>query len=434
MTGRSAPIETAEVKLWGSRIGATYWDEGSAIAVFEYDPSFATSDIQVAPIVMPLRRGAYSFPELARSGSDFKGLPGLLADSLPDAWGYQLLNAALEARGRPANSFNPIEQLCYVGTRGMGALEFEPATHPRTEAVPVEVDWIAELASRVVASRSDLAARLDAEGLEDLIRVGSSVGGQRAKALIAWNPETNDMRSGQVDAPDGYSQWILKFDGLVKDGVGLGDPVGWGRVEYAYAMLARRCGITMSPSRLQRDGSGRAHFMTQRFDRGGGHTKWHVQTLSAMGHFDYNSPGLVGYEDAMDILIRLDAPFTDIEQLFRVMVFNVVGRNQDDHTKNISYVMDTRGRWRIAPAYDLTWSFNPRGAWTSRHQMSVNGKRSDFTRDDLTSVGRRYGVSDPGSVVGATIEAFSTWEDVARDVEVPPPLVTAVGDSLRLDL
>ncbi len=434
MTSRNAPILTAEVRLWGSRIGVAYWNGEDRLAVFEYEPRFVGSGIEVSPVVMPLRRGPYSFPELSRPGSDFKGLPGLLADSLPDSWGYQLLNAALEARGRPANSFNPIEQLCYVGSRGMGAIEFEPATHASADSVPVDVDWIAELAARVVAQREALTTRLDPDGLDDLIRVGSSVGGQRAKALIAWNPDTNDMRSGQVDAPTGYTQWILKFDGLMHDGSRLGDPVGWGRVEYAYAAMADACGIVMSPSRLFRDDSGRAHFMTRRFDRGSGDTKWHVQTLSAMGHFDYNQAGLVGYEDAMDILIRLDAPFRDIEQLFRVMVFNVVGRNQDDHTKNISFVMDAQGAWRIAPAYDLTWSYNPEGAWTSSHQMSVNGKRSDFTRADLVAVGRRYGVSRPEAVVRSTIDVFSSWPQFAREADVPGILAGMVGDSLRLDL
>jgi serine/threonine-protein kinase HipA len=434
MTTPGMPIDTADVMLWGSRIGVVYWDDGNQVGVFEYEPRFVGSAVELSPIVMPLRRGPYSFRELSRPGSDFKGLPGLLADSLPDSWGYQLLNAALEARGRPANSFNPVEQLCYVGTRGMGALEFEPATHPRAEAVPVDVDWIAELAGRVVAQRSTLATHLDPDGLEDLIRVGSSVGGQRAKALIAWNPETNDIRSGQVDAPEGYEQWILKFDGLAKDGSGLGDPVGWGRVEFAYSNMARACDITMSESRILHDESGRAHFMTKRFDRGNGRTKWHVQTLSAMGHFDYNQPGLVGYEDAMDILLRLDAPFSDLEQLFKVMVFNVVGRNQDDHTKNISFVMDVSGVWRIAPAYDLTWSYNPDGAWTSVHQMSVNGKRNDFTSRDLVDVGRRYGIARPEQIVRSTVDVFSSWDRFALDADVPTPLRRMVGDSVRLEL
>lgn len=433
MTTRSVPIDTADVRLWGSRIGVVYWDQSAGLGVFEYEPRFVSSGVEVSPVAMPLRRGAYSFPELGRPGSDFKGLPGLLADSLPDAWGYQLLNAALEARGRPANSFNPVEQLCYVGTRGMGALEFVPATHAKSAAVPVDVDWIAELAGRVVANRSNLSVPLDAEGLEDLIRIGSSVGGQRAKALIAWNPETNELRSGQVDAPEGFSQWILKFDGLSKDGSGLGDPVGWGRVEYSYSKMAAECGIAMAPARLLYDESGRAHFMTRRFDRGEGHAKWHVQTLSGLGHFDYNQPGIVGYEDAMDILIRLGAPFSDIEQLFRVMVFNVVGRNQDDHTKNIAYVMGTGGIWRIAPAYDLTWSYNPEGAWTSLHQMTVNGKRTGFTTEDLVGVGRRYGVANPAAVVGLTVDVFSSWRKFATDSDVPDRLVEEIESSLRLD-
>lgn len=434
MTDRKHPIDTADVVLWGSRIGVVYWGQQSSVGVFEYEPRFVGSGIQVAPIVMPLRRGPYSFRELSRPESDFKGLPGLLADSLPDAWGYQLLNAALEARGRPANSFNPVEQLCYVGTRGMGALEFEPATHPKAEAVPVDVDWIADLADRVVMQRTAVSTSLDADGLEDLIRVGSSVGGQRAKALVAWNPQTNELRSGQVDAPDGFSQWILKFDGLAKGGVGLGDPVGWGRVEFAYSEMARACNIVMSPCRLLHDDAGRAHFMTKRFDRGDRGAKWHVQTLSALGHFDYNQPGLVGYEAAMDILNRLDAPFTDIEQLFRVMVFNVVGRNQDDHTKNISFVMDAVGAWRVAPAYDLTWSYNPRGAWTSLHQMSVNGKRSGFIMEDLVAVGRRYGVARPESIVRSTIDVFSGWGGFATDTGVPAELIDMVSGSLRLEL
>lgn len=434
MTSRPDPIDTADVLLWGSRIGVVYWDTPRGVGVFEYEPGFVGSGIEVAPLRMPLRRGPYAFGELARPGSDFKGLPGLLADSLPDSWGYQLLNAALEAQGRSANSFNPVEQLCYVGSRGMGALEFAPATHPKAMSVPVDVDWIADLAAKVVAQRSMLAAPLDAAGLEDLIRVGSSVGGQRAKALVAWNPQTNEMRSGQVDAPEGFSQWIVKFDGLAEDGTGLGDPVGWGRVEFAYSQMARACGIAMTPTRLLHDDSGRAHFMTQRFDRGARGAKWHVQTLSAIGHFDYNQPGLASYEDAFNVLIRLDAPFSDIEQLYRVMVFNVVGRNQDDHTKNVSFVMNATGEWRVAPAYDLTWSYNPDGAWTALHQMSVAGKRSGFSREDIVDVGRRYGIANPAAVIDQTIDVLVSWNRYASDVDVPARLIEMVGSTLRIGL
>ncbi len=382
----------AEVRLWGRTIGAVSLSQGERCAAFEYAPAFVGSGIEVAPLTMPLARRIYTFPGLPRDA--FAGLPGLLSDSLPDRFGTALIDAWLATEGREPGSFDAVERLCYIGRRGMGALEYLPTRRGRDGADrPLDIGALVRLASTVLRDRRSLEASFGTaagrvRGLADILRVGTSAGGARAKAVIAWNPTTGEVRSGQLDAAEGFEHWLLKFDGV--DGNRdreLDDPQGFGAIELAYARMATDAGIEMSPCRLLEEG-GRRHFMTRRFDRPGPSSKLHMQTLGALAHLDFNAAGAHSYEQAFDVLRRLGLPKKATEQLYARMVFNIVARNQDDHVKNIAFLMDRRGGWALAPAYDLTWAHNPAGAWTSRHQMSVAGKRAGFTLADLRQVAR----------------------------------------------
>ena len=382
---------TARVRLWGRDIAAVTLDDGAAYARFEFDPEFARSGIQLSPLVQPLSTSVHSFPEL--DPKTFHGLPGLLADSLPDRFGSALIDAWLAAQGRPASSLNAIERLCYVGTRGMGALEYQPALERESKrSTRLAVDQLVELASEVLTQRGrlqgSLAADESAAALKELLRVGTSAGGARAKAIVAWNPATEEIRSGQVAAGPGFEYWLLKLDGVSGSGDrGLADPRGYGAIEYAYSRLARSAGIAMTETRLLEE-NGRRHFMTRRFDRGPAGEKVHMQSLGALAHLDFNLSGAHAYEQALAVLRRLGLPMSAVEEQFRRMVFNIVFRNQDDHVKNIAFLMDKRGAWSLAPAFDMNYAFSPAGEWTSRHQMSVAGKRDGFTRADLDACAR----------------------------------------------
>ena len=424
--------EVAEVWLWDRQIGAVLWDNSAGLGTFEYTRDFQRSGIQVAPLTMPLGPTLFRFPELERR--TFQGLPGMLADSLPDKWGNHLIDAWLAETGRSRETFTPVERLCYIGVRGMGALEYRPALRTYGDSVPVEVDRLADLASLVLADRKKVQLELKGRGVEELFRVGTSAGGARAKALIAWNRETGEIRSGQTNAPSGFEHWILKFDGVGSSDQDLQDPKGFGRVEFAYHQMAKEAGLTVPAAELHVDGSGRAHFMTRRFDRTTTGEKVHTQTLTSLAHYDFNLPGASSYEDAMRTLGEIGAPQADVEQQYRRMVFNIVARNQDDHTKNISCLMDRQGNWRLSPAYDVMWAYNPAGEWTNQHQMTVAGKRDGFQRDDLLRVGRMFGVRAPGQIIDETVDVVSGWGRYASEVEVPNELIDAVERTLRLEL
>lgn len=429
----------AEVILWGSRIGVVELPDGERTATFQYDPEFLQSGIEVAPLVMPLRAAPYSFPALAEQS--FHGLPGLLADSLPDKYGDALIDAWLATQGRRPDDFNAVERLSYTGARGMGALEFRPVTGPSTPAsTPVDIDALVELASQVLTHRKTLnvtfAGDDKAAALREILRVGTSAGGARAKAVIAWNPDTNEVRSGQMKAPPGFEYWLIKFDGVRgnkdKD---LADPKGYGAVEYAYSQMATAAGIEMSPCRLLEEG-GRRHFMTKRFDRGADGDKLHMQSLAALAHYDFNAAGAYAYEQAFLAIRQLRLPAHDVEQQLLRMAFNVVARNQDDHVKNIAFLMDRTGAWRLSPAYDVTWAYNPTGDWTSRHQMSVNGKRDDFVPDDLMACGRGGGVQTRRiqPLLHQVHDAVSRWPAFARAAGVRLDWIDQIGKTHRLGL
>ncbi len=424
----------AEVRLWGTMIGAVFLDDGETAAAFEYAPGFLGSGIDLSPMHMPLREGIFRFPELD-SGA-FHGLPGMLADSLPDRYGHALINAWLARQGRAPGSLNAVERLCYVGRRGMGALEYEPATGPdASESHEVHVGELAELAGRVIRERGSLGTRLDSgeEAIRDILRVGTSAGGARAKALLAWNADTGDVRSGQVYPGDGFTHWILKFDGVAaNDAFEVGSSAGYGAIEYAYSVMARRAGIRMIETRLFEEGD-RRHFMARRFDRTEAGGKLHMQSLGALMHFDFNLAGAYAYEQALQAIRTLGLGMDALEEQFRRMVFNVVTRNQDDHVKNIAFLMDRRGGWSLSPAFDITWSYNPEGTWTSRHQMTVNGKRDDFTFHDLEAVanGASMKRGRAREILDEVAEAVSTWPDIAHDAGVPDELAGAIASTFR---
>ncbi len=427
----------AEVKLWGRTIGAVSLQDGGDVADFEYAPEFTGSGIEVAPITMPLAKRIYSFPELSRT--TFYGLPGLLADSLPDKFGNLLIDAWLATQGRQPYSFNAVERLCYTGSRGMGALEFEPTRGPQSpQAAQVHVDQLIELASDVLMHRGDLQVSFaDAEkeqALTDILRVGTSAGGARAKAVIAWNPQTNEVRSGQVAAGEGFEQWLLKFDGVEGNrDKELDDPQGYGVIEYAYSRMARDCGIEMSECRLFEE-SGRRHFMTRRFDRLEGGEKLHMQTLCAMAHYDFNLAGAYSYEQAMLVARQLGLSIQAVEQLYRRMVFNIVARNQDDHVKNIAFLMDKAGNWSLAPAYDMTYSYNPSGIWTSSHQMTINGKRDNFTLEDFKACARTVSMKRgrAETILKEVQNRVARWPDYAEEEGVDPVQRDQINRMLRL--
>lgn len=427
----------AEVRLWGKTIGAVSLQDGEEVASFEYDAEFAQSGIQIAPIVMPLSRRVYRFPELSRP--TFNGLPGLLADSLPDKFGNALIDAWLASQGRQPDSFNAVERLCYTGERGMGALEFAPAIGPKAKQTShIEVSQLVALTSEILTHRNNLQASFSDEGkedaLRDILRVGTSAGGARAKAVIAWNPKTNEVRSGQVKAGKGFEYWLLKFDGVSgnKDKE-LEDPKGYGVIEYAYYLMALECGIDISECRLFEE-NGRSHFMTRRFDRLAAGEKLHMQSLCALAHYDFNMAGAYSYEQALLVMRQLQLPMQAIEQLFRRMVFNIVARNQDDHVKNIAFLMNKSGEWSLSPAFDMTYSFNPKGAWTATHQMTMNGKRDNFTMEDFSDCAKTASMKRgrAAKIVAEVQATVSKWKSFAEKAGVPDVAREQIQRTLHL--
>jgi len=432
-------MTVAEVKLWGRTIGAVSWDDEAAYAHFEYDQTFQDSGIEVAPLTMPLSDRIYSFPALARE--TFHGLPGLLADSLPDDFGNALIDAWLVREGRDPGSFNAVERLCYTGARGMGALEYHPSPWATgTKPVPIDIRSLVELASEILTRRDQVAGSLATpdrkDALRTILRVGTSAGGARAKAIIAWNPETNEVRSGQAAAADGFLPWILKFDGVAGNrDKELEDPVGYGLIEYAYHRMARAAGIRMTECRLLKE-NGRSHFMTRRFDRTDTGGKLHMQSLGAMEHFDYRQAGAHAYEQALRTIRSLGMPMEMLEEQYRRMAFNVIARNQDDHVKNIGFLMNRAGDWSLSPAFDLTYSYNPGGVWTSRHQMSLNGKRDGFDVDDFKACAKTASIlrGRAEEILRQVQDVVSNWLSFAEEAGVPSDTATRIGGTHRLDL
>ena len=409
-------MNTAIVNIWGKMAGAVAWDEKSGWASFEYDPAFKRLGWELSPLKMPLspEQRIYSFPELRKeTGSSFdtfKGLPGLLADMLPDRYGNELINLWLAQQGRPENSMNSVEMLCFIGKRGMGALEIEPTIlKQNVNTFSVEINSLVEIASKMLSKKEPFVANLKSDeekAMREILKIGTSAGGARPKAVIAYNEKTGEVRSGQTRAPEGFEHWLLKLDGVSE--VQLGATHGYGRVEYAYYLMALDCGIEMMPCRLLEE-NGRAHFMTRRFDREGSYTKHHIQTFCAMKHFDYNRVNSYSYEQLFQTMRELKLTYAEAEQMFRRMVFNVIARNCDDHSKNFSFILKQGDRWRLAPAYDLCHAYRPGSEWVSRHALSVNGKRENITREDLIVIGRSIRNKKAEEIIDQVNDTVHNW-------------------------
>lgn len=426
----------AEVKLWGKSIGAVAWDEDNRLGHFEYEKSFVNSGIELAPLTMPLSPRIYSFPGLP--WQTFRGLPGMLADSLPDDFGNLLIDAWLAKQGRSSASFNPVERLCYIGTRGMGALEFHPSQDKKQSSDPLDIAALTELAGKVLKHRESLSASFSAEAedhsLQEILKVGTSAGGARAKAIIAWNRETNEVRSGQAEQGEGFSQWIIKFDGVQGNrDRELDDPKGYGLIEYAYYKMALAAGIEMMESQIYQENH-RNHFLTRRFDRTDSGLKIHMQTYAAIAHLDYQRAGAYSYEQLFQTLRLLRMPMSSIEQQFRRMAFNVLARNQDDHVKNISFLMDGGGNWSLSPAYDLAFSYNPHGLWTGSHQMTINGKRDKFELSDFRecAMGCSMKKGRAEEIIAEVAAAVGMWAEYAEDAGVRNDIARYIGATHRL--
>ena len=424
-------ITTAFVKIWGETIGAVAWNAQTGLASFEYDPKFINTNKDLAPLKMPIRNSIkriFSFPEL-RDVKTFKGLPGLLADVLPDDYGNQLINSWLAQNGRPENSMNPVELLCFIGTRGMGALEFEPSQLTiNKKAFDIEIDNLISLSQKMLSKREGFETNLsekDQNAMLDILKIGTSAGGARPKAIIAYNEKTGQVKSGQTIAPQGFEHWLIKLD-TVSD-VQFGESTGYGRIEMAYYLMATACGIEMMESRLMEE-NGRAHFMTKRFDRAGGAEKHHIQTLCAMQHYEFSQITSYSYEQLFQTMRLLRLPYPQAEQLYRRMVFNVIARNCDDHTKNFAFRLKKEGSWELAPAYDICFAYRPDSDWVSQHNLSINGKRKDITKDDLLNIAKNMNIKKANAIIEEISATVANWYQYAEKAKVTEDLKIKTGD------
>ena len=424
-------VDVAKVKLYGETIGIFRWDGRNNIVQFEYEKKFIGRGLEPAPLMMPVLPGrVYSFRNIGEE--TFKGLPGLLADSLPDTYGRALFDRWLALTGR--TSSNIVETLCFLGKRCMGALEFEPAIYDYSPNLKIEIDSLVDVASEALLKKESFGVNINDDkrsAIAEILRLGTSAGGQRAKAIIAYNKSTGEVRSGQIDVPDGFEHYIIKLDGVTAT-TGLRETGNYGRLEYSFYKLAETCGIEMSECSLIEE-NGYAHFLTKRFDRADG-KKIHMQTLCGIAHYDYRLHRAYSYEQAFNVMRALRLPYPQAQEMFRRMVFNVVIRNQDDHTKNISFLMGEDGVWRLSPAYDMLYSYNPNGGWTATHQMSINGKFDNITRKDLLECGASNNIKRASSIIDEVCEAASKWPTIAKECDVPQNRIDSITANMLLNI
>ncbi|MEB2776319.1 type II toxin-antitoxin system HipA family toxin [Algoriphagus sp. D3-2-R+10] len=430
-------VAAAEIWIWDKLVGAVLWDDSEQLGSFEFNEDFLHSGLDISPAKMPLSQGrrVYRFPELRKSRGDvfdtFKGLPGLLADMLPDKYGNQLINAWLIQNGRVADSLNPVEQLCFIGKRGVGALEIRPSLRDETtRPTSIEIDSMVNIAGKILNSREDFQSNLrvdEQSALSDILKIGTSAGGARAKAVIAYNPKTGKVKSGQVKAPSDFSYWIIKFDG-VHDSQ-FGSTLGYGRVEMAYFLMAQSAGIEMSECRLLEE-NGRAHFMTKRFDRHDDGQKIHMQSFCGLRHFDFNQVGDYSYEQVFETMRMLRLSYPEAEQMFIRMVFNVLARNCDDHTKNFAFLMDKDGKWKLSPAYDICYAYRPGSMWVSAQSLMVNGKREEIQNSDFLEVARKMNIKKPEEKINAVVTAIKQWKEFAEEAKVDSELRDSIASTL----
>lgn len=421
------PVDVIEVLVWGERVGAVALDPASGFYVFEYSREWRRTGIELAPTTMPTSAPSYVFTTLPPD--TFHRLPALVADSLPDDFGNALTTAYLVNQGVRADAITPLDRLAYLASRGTGALTYRPARGPRsTKSTAIE------LSELVVAARTALAGTFAletgiTEAVKHLIAVGTSAGGARAKAVVAWNPDTDEVRSGQVPADPGFEHWLLKLDGVGPD-ADLGESADFGRVEYAYHRMAIAAGITMSPCRLLHEG-GRSHFMTRRFDRPSDGTKVHMQTLCSLGHLDYRLVGAHDYAQLFDLLSRLGLGPESRAEAFRRMVFNVAAANFDDHTKNFTFLLEQGGAWELSPAYDVTHAHNPHSRFTSQHLMAVNGHSTGISAEDIAVVADRFAVPAAEKILGEVLTAVDAWGELSEAADVSPDIRAEIERDIR---
>ncbi len=425
-------VDVAIVKMFGNPIGVFRWDSRYDIVQFEYNKDFIGRGLEPSPLMMPVQSGrTYSFGDIGRE--TFKGLPGLLADSLPDTYGRALFDRWLTLTGR--TSSNIVETLCFLGKRCMGALEFEPAIDVDYNLdSKIAIDSLVDVAREALLNKENFGVNINDDkkaAIAGILRLGTSAGGQRAKAIIAYNKTTGEVRSGQTDAPNGFDYYIIKLDG-VSATTGFRETENYGRLEYSFYKLVKACGIDMSECSLIEE-NGRAHFLTKRFDRENG-KKGHMQTLCGLAHYDYRLHRAYSYEQAFNVMRALKLPYSQAQEMFRRMVFNVIVRNQDDHTKNISFLMGEDGAWRLSPAYDMGYSYNPNGGWTATHQMSINGKFDDITRKDLLECGAKNNIKNASLIIDEVCEIASQWSTMAKESDVPQSLIDDIKDNMLLHI
>lgn len=426
-------ITTAFVKIWGELVGAVAWDEERQLASFEYDDAFREKGWDLSPINMSIksRRNIFSFPELRmQRGSDFdtfKGLPGLLADVLPDKYGNRLIDVWLAQQGRQIGEMNPVEKLCFIGSRGMGALEFEPTQMPgRKVAYKIELESLVDLSRQMLQKRESFATRMgqdEEKAMLDILRIGTSAGGARPKAVIAYNSKSGEVKSGQANAPKGFEHWLIKLDGV--SDAQFGTTQGYGRVEMAYYLMAKDCGIDMMESRLLEE-NGRAHFMTKRYDREGRKIRHHVQTWCAISHYDFNDMLSYSYEQLFQTMRALGLDYPDAVQMFRRMVFNVLARNCDDHTKNFSFILKQNEEWKLSPAYDICHAYDPKSIWVNQHALSINGKRRDQRIEDFLSIANSMNIKKAEKMIKEIYEVVQNWNHYADEVCVETKMKKAI--------
>ena len=431
-------VDVAEIKIWGEWVGAVRWDESQQLGYFQYDTKFIQKGWDLSPLKMPISQGSqiYSFPELRLARNEtldtFKGLPGLLADALPDKYGNRLISTWLAQQGRTENSMNPVEKLCFIGTRGMGALEFEPATiKTSTRNFSLEFDGLVELAKKMLHEREGFLTHLskdEEKAMMEILKIGTSAGGARPKAVIAYNRKTGEIKSGQGSVPKGFEHWLLKLDGV--SGEQFGESSGWGRVEYAYYLMAKDCKIEISECRLLEE-NGRAHFMTKRFDRDG-NIKHHTQSLCGMQHYDFNDMYGYSYEQVFQTMRLLQLTYPEAEQMFRRMVFNVLATNFDDHTKNFSFILKKDDRWRLAPAYDLCFSFDPTNHWVNKQTLSINGKRLEITKEDLMTIAKNNNIKKGDKIIDEMNSIIKSWTTYASQANVNNALKKKINNNLNV--
>ena len=431
-------VDYAYIHIWSTLLGVVKWDQNRQIADFQFDKQFLTKDQDLSPLKMPISNGdlIYSFPELSSKNNHtkdtFKGLPGLLADSLPDKYGNLLIEKWLTINGRPQNSMNPIEKLCFIGSRGMGALEFKPAQlQENKNTFSIEIDSLVEIAREMISERQNFGANIQndkQQAMQAILKIGTSAGGARPKAIIAYNKKTKEIRSGQTKTPKDFEHWILKLDGV--NGEQFGESHGWGRVEYAYHLMAKECGIEMSECDLLEE-ENRAHFMTKRFDRGNNNTKHHIQTLCGIQHYDFNHLNAYSYEQVFQTMRQLRLTYPEAEQMFRRMTFNVLATNCDDHTKNFSFRLKQGGKWELAPAYDLCYSYDPDNIWVNQQTLSINGKHRNITKIDLIALAKANNIKHAENIISGINTVVKNWDNFATLAKVRKDLQQMIRKNLH---